>query len=217
LKRVIGRSIHKSGPDSNCKGDDAIAFDPSAVPDKAPYRFLWTIRAIENIRGSGSELKTALDVGACNGLLSLMMASSGLDVDAVEADAGAFGVLLSAISGISTKNVIRAYNVEFQKFETDTKYDFIAMFEVLEHTPDPLLCIEKAYEMLEIGGYLMLSLPEEHGIFGIRDKNSNHYWTSTVQSMVMVLFHDSRKWEIKQVFEHCGLIHAAIQKLTYQE
>ena len=99
------------------------------------------------------------------------------------------------------------HNTTFEEFKPITSYDVIIASEVLEHTKDPLFCIEKIYDMLEIGGYLFMTVPEEHGCFGLKDKNRWHYWVSTVQSLMEVMFNDDSKWHVKQCFEQDDVIH----------
>jgi 2-polyprenyl-3-methyl-5-hydroxy-6-metoxy-1,4-benzoquinol methylase len=107
-------------------------------------------------------------------------------------------------------------NTTFEEFKPDHLYDVICAFEILEHTRDPMFCIEKIYDMLETGGHVFISVPEEHGTFGVNDKNPFHYWTATTQSLISTLFYDDRKWHIVQMFEETGLIHLLVRKTTYQ-
>ena len=69
--------------------------------------------------------------------------------------------------------------------------------------------------MLEIGGHVIISTPEEYGTFGLNNEASYHLWTSTVQSLVSTLFYDDRKWHIEQIVDVGGLIHVLAKKISY--
>jgi 2-polyprenyl-3-methyl-5-hydroxy-6-metoxy-1,4-benzoquinol methylase len=190
------------------------------------FRFQWANALIDNSIKNGFYYRRCLDIGAYNGRMSIIMAKKrwGSDVkntvavDAVELFKNAYDALVES-SDILRKNGFNmtAHNIKFEDYETDKLYDVIFAFEVLEHMQDPLFCIEKMYDMLDIGGDLFITVPEERGAYGLSDKNNFHYWTSTVQSMVSVLFYDDRKWAIKDITEQVGLIHLHAKKKSYLE
>jgi 2-polyprenyl-3-methyl-5-hydroxy-6-metoxy-1,4-benzoquinol methylase len=227
MKRIIERKLIKDLStyyDYNVKPVNFDLLDVNAVH----FRFAWTIDYIQRLRNSSVVTYNALDIGAHDGTLGALIARMKIDpdqpnsnspnVDLIEShpqSVAACEELIKAVRGHGFK--MQVYNTTIEDFKPEHPYDVITAFEVLEHTTDPLFCIEKIYDMLEIGGHVFLSVPEEHGAFGLADKNTVHLWTSTVQSMVSVLFHDSRRWQIKQVFEETGLIHMLVKKRTYQE
>ena len=185
------------------------------------FRFIWALDLIDNLRHAGSVCYNLLDVGTHDGLLSLLAASKTTDgtatihVDSIEAHSESFTAASEmAASARKIGLDINVHNIFFEEYKTQTVYDIIIAFEILEHTKDPMFCIEKMYELLEIGGHLLITLPEESGSFGVRDKNPFHYWTSTIQSTIFTLFSDDRKWHVKQVFEQGDLIHVFAQKIT---
>jgi len=57
----------------------------------------------------------------------------------------------------------------------DEKYDIIMAFEVLEHIKEDKKTIKKMYELLNQGGYILLSIPAHMKLFGNRDKFNGHY------------------------------------------
>ena len=79
---------------------------------------------------------------------------------------------------------------------------------------DPLFFVEKVYDLLEIGGYFFLSVPEQSGVFGISDKNRYHLWTATAQSVMFTLFHSDQKWHVVQIFEISGILHFMVRKVV---
>jgi SAM-dependent methyltransferase len=46
-------------------------------------------------------------------------------------------------------------------------FDFISMFQVLEHVPDPLQVVKTALEMISPGGQLLLAVPNDLGLLGL--------------------------------------------------
>lgn len=196
--------------------------DPDLVEvSQQLFRYRWASDIIDNLRAAGSVCYHYLDIGTYNGLMAIIAAKKHTDwdltiiVDAIEAHKQSFLAADAAAKAAVAKGLkITVHNVMFEDYKTDTVFDIISAFEMLEHMKDPMFSIEKVYELLEIGGHFMLTVPEESGPFGIGDKNPFHYWTSTIQSLVL-MFHDDRKWKIKQVFEEGGLIHMLVQKKTY--
>ena len=221
MKRIVGR---KMGLDQTNEYPSykVLPLNIDALPTGMPFRFRWASDIIDDLKKSGVMCRNFLDIGAYDGYLAAVVAKKRfietevISVDAVEAHKSCFeSAEILAKSATSKGLKLKIHNVRFEDYKTDTVYDIITAFEVLEHTLDPLFCIEKIYELLEIGGHLMLTVPEESGKYGLSDNNRLHHWTSTVQSLVF-MFHDDRKWKIKSVFEEGGLLHALIQKRSYQ-
>lgn len=230
MKRIQGREflnneeIHKRYGDFAVKTVNFDLIDPNAVQ----LRFKWTVEAIQSLRSRGIVTYSMLDIGSHDGILGAMVASMKIDpedpcsnspaVDAIESYPPAYNAsneLAEVVRGRGFK--MDVHKVDFESFVPTRKYDVVTAFEVIEHTKDPMFCIEKIYDLLEIGGHVFLSVPESHGIFGLSDKNPFHMWTATAQSLISTLFYDDRKWHIKQMFEHNNLMHVMAMKRTYME
>lgn len=54
-------------------------------------------------------------------------------------------------------------SISFLEFESDLKYDCIALFFVLEHFSEQERVLNKIFSLLESGGYLFLALPSLYG------------------------------------------------------
>jgi hypothetical protein len=226
MKRIIGRSIIDDydiyGAGYKVQPVNFDLIDNNAVH----FRYRWTVDIIQNLRDASVITYNALDIGSHDGTLGAMIAKMVIDpgvpgsnsphVDVVESYPN------SVIACESLAKVVRergfkmdVHNTTFEEFKPKVKYDIITAFEVLEHTKDPFFCIEKIYEMLEIGGRVLISVPEEHGFFGITDKNPFHLWTATAQSLLSTLFYDDRKWHVEQMFDQTGILHVCVKKLSY--
>jgi 2-polyprenyl-3-methyl-5-hydroxy-6-metoxy-1,4-benzoquinol methylase len=229
MKRVVGRKMVMDQTDDYSSQkitpvDPDIIFkaNPSA-PVNVPFRFKWCSDQIDKLKNEGSVTYTFLDIGTYDGFLPFIISTKSyttverIETDAVEACKPCFEAANTLAHAIAQKGLkLTVHNCRFEDYETNKIYSVIAAFEVLEHTRDPLFCVEKIYDLLEIGGHILLTVPEQSGAFGLSDKNKFHYWSSSAQSLIGVLFSDDRKWKIKQLFEESGLIHAMIQKRTYQ-
>jgi 2-polyprenyl-3-methyl-5-hydroxy-6-metoxy-1,4-benzoquinol methylase len=229
MKRIIGRrnlepEEYKERLSREIPPIDIDKLFMGAVPTL--FRFSWASSMIDQLLASGNVIYTALDIGANDGLLCAVMAtkrltpgddtSSTIQVDGIETNDMAYRASEYLAQSMRARGFkMNIHKVLFENYETKNKYDAIFAFEVLEHTLDPLFCIEKMYDLLEIGGYLFITVPEEYGRFGVQDKNPFHYWTATLQSLVSVLFYDDRKWHIVSVTESDTLIHVIVQKRTH--
>ena len=227
MKRVVGRKMMRDQTELySISRIEPTPVDIASNPNMrgGGFRFHWASDIIDALQSEGISCMDYLDVGTYNGVMAFMVSnkptasvSGTIRVDAVEAHKQSFEAAnTTAMELVKLGRHINIYNVRFEDYETDKMYDMISAFEVIEHTNDPLFCIEKMYDLLHIGGHLLLTVPEQHSVFGLCDKNELHYWTSSVQSLVFV-FNDDRKWRIKQIIEQGGLIHLFVQKRTYME
>ena len=229
MKRIIGRrhlTADQYGDYGNYKVPcvDITRLFVGGLP--VPHRQAWASSVIDEWLIAGKVTYKALDVGTNDGLLCAIIASKHLSprddssdtiyVDGIEIHDSAYQASSELSKTMCEKGFkMHVHKVLFEDYETPIKYDVIFALEMLEHTIDPLFCIEKMYDLLEIGGHIFLTVPEEYGMFGVQDKNLFHYWTSTVQSLISVLFCDDRKWHIEQLHEDGGLIHMIVQKKSY--
>jgi SAM-dependent methyltransferase len=227
MKRIIGRKMVDD--QTKVYGSFKVqTLNLELVDDAASaFRFRWASDIIDTLRASGLITTRALDIGTHNAFMAAIIAKKSLNpddpdspttiVDAIESHNESYIAAANLAQQARNKGLkLDVHNVTFDDFNTESTYDVITAFEILEHTKDPMFFIEKVYDLLEIGGHLLLTVPEEHGRFGLGDKNCWHYWTATVQSVISTMFYDDRKWRIKQCFDHDTLLHLMVQKTTYQ-
>jgi 2-polyprenyl-3-methyl-5-hydroxy-6-metoxy-1,4-benzoquinol methylase len=227
MKRILGRKImdepEKDFGHYTVKPVNFDLLDTNAVH----FRFRWVIDYIQQLRNASIITYNTLDIGAHDGTLGALIARMKIDPDQPDSNSPSVDLIESYPSAVVAcetlaKSVcdhgfkMQVYNTTFENFNPGKLYDVITAFEILEHTRDPMFCIEKIYDMLEIGGHLFISIPEERGAFGLNDKNPFHYWTATTQSLISTLFYDDRKWKIVQMFDETGLIHLLVKKTSYQ-
>jgi 2-polyprenyl-3-methyl-5-hydroxy-6-metoxy-1,4-benzoquinol methylase len=182
------------------------------------FRFKWASDNIDNILSAGMVCHDYLDIGACDGYMSVVVAKKKnnidvqIHVDAIEPHNQSFGVINDTAKLARNADLdVTVYKETFEDYETDKRYDIITAFEILEHAKDPVLFLEKIYNLLKVGGSLMMSVPEENGRYGKTDNNPHHYWLFNIQSLVQMF--DEKRWRVFQVFEAGNLIHIIVQKV----
>lgn len=115
----------------------------------------------ERVKGS-----RVLDVGCSQGITSILLAREGKRVIGLDISEEAIEY---ANNYLSNESVFTQQNVEFihsnfteQKF--DEKFDTVIFGEVLEHLFDPKMFMDKALELLDEDGRIIVTVP-----FGIND------------------------------------------------
>jgi|SRR5579859_1750665 len=89
-------------------------------------------------------------------------------------DCRCFGVDLDpALAKTNTERSITLVTADFEKLETNQRFDVITMFQVIEHFGNPTEAARKAYDLLKPGGYLCIETPATDSMaFSIFQK----YW-----------------------------------------
>lgn len=228
MKRIVSREFPTSLRDS----DQSLEYSSiiaNQIPTldidndlSVPLKYEWCKKIIENMLSRGVVIGTALDVGCANGGLTAILASIqvngeyALTVDAIEPYTAVYDKAEVAFSKCRKCGMrINSYNKTFDEFRPIHNYDVVIAFDIVEHMRDPLAFIEQIYDMLDVGGCLFLTTPEQSGRFGISDANRHHYWTASVQSLVFVLFNDDRKWKLELVHEYDGVIMLLARKKNF--
>lgn len=106
-----------------------------------------------------------LDVGAGNGVFMHQMRDLGWDVVGIEQDPVAANL---AVEEYGLKVYVGSF--DDQTLESDS-FDVITMDHVIEHLPDPIGSIRKAYHLLKPGGCIALMTPnlESYGHSKFKD------------------------------------------------
>jgi SAM-dependent methyltransferase len=108
-----------------------------------------------------------LDIGCAVGDFLSMMSSKGWNVRGVEPDPGAAAYARKR-HGI---DVFNGY-LEEASFEPES-FDAVTMWEVLEHTPQPLDTLRRAFDLLRPGGAIVMSVPNRDSL---ESKVFGTYW-----------------------------------------
>lgn len=66
------------------------------------------------------------------------------------------------------------YQFDLLRSPFDQDFDAVCMFDVLEHLEDPFLALKNVYQMLEVNGYVILTLPAHQWLWSREDKVAGH-------------------------------------------
>ena len=101
--------------------------------------------------------KSLLDVGTGSGLLLHLARERGYEVEGTD--------LSKHVSEtLPAKTGINVHHGAIELIEFERMYDIITMLHVLEHTFDPLSTIERAKEILNDGGFLVVVVPNYRSV-----------------------------------------------------
>jgi 2-polyprenyl-3-methyl-5-hydroxy-6-metoxy-1,4-benzoquinol methylase len=132
------------------------------------------------------EKGNVLDIGCASGYFLEILRNDGWNVQGIELDP-------SMISVLKEKN-IPTYTKPIDTFESETKYDLITLFDVLEHIPDVHDTFKRLSRLLTPTGIIALITPDadsfQHKLFGkhwfqIKPQEHIHYFSAiTLQKAV---------------------------------
>ena len=99
-----------------------------------------------------------LDVGCGSGKFLLALKSFGACVTGIE---------LNNQAAITAKKngIENIYQIDFDKFQSNGKYDLITLNDVIEHPLGPMVMIQKALSLLNKNGHLLIWTPNNDYIF----------------------------------------------------
>lgn len=162
-------------------------------PDDPVVRgFRTTVARLKEMTGGG----TLVDVGIGTGLLLHL------------AEEGGFRALGCEISPAAAEKAKEEFGVEvkvgdFLAADFEAPLDAITMADVVEHTPNPRVFLERAAEVLRPGGGLFVAVPNHRSIlFGMADVLArvpllagvaqrvyvpNHYWYFTPATLAQLI------------------------------
>lgn len=92
-----------------------------------------------------------LDVGCGNGIFLDEAKKLGYEVLGID-------LSTSAVQICKQRGVPVKFG-DFTKVQFDGRFDFITMWDVIEHLTSPFIYVQRAYELLKHGGYLVIKTP----------------------------------------------------------
>ncbi|MBI4895172.1 MAG: class I SAM-dependent methyltransferase [Candidatus Aenigmarchaeota archaeon] len=113
--------------------------------------------------------KRILDIGCGTGLFLDVMTKFGAVPDGLE--------ISKPLAEYTAKRLgIKVFTEDFMGFSSDYRYDVITMFDLIEHIKNPLDMLQRAKELLNKGGIILVFTPNYRSIaFEILKNNSNLY------------------------------------------
>ena len=112
------------------------------------------------------EGQTVLDVGCGAGELDKALLERGFDVTVVDNDAQAVE--------IARRKGLVGFVADISRWRTDARFDCVIAADVLEHIEDDLLVLKRIYDMLKLGGCVVVNVPSYKFLFGPHDVALGH-------------------------------------------
>jgi len=97
-----------------------------------------------------------LEIGAATGAFLKVMANRGWTVRGIE-------ISDEAVTLARINDQIDLFCGRLEDFTTDETFDVICMYQSLEHVADPAYVIERAYDLLNLGGIVVIEVPNLQG------------------------------------------------------
>jgi SAM-dependent methyltransferase len=140
-----------------------------ALEEKAPRYNEWLLsRALPHAGGH------VLEIGAGIGTFSLLMASRGIRVSALEPEEELADILEARTCDLGGIDVLRGNVEDFALDRLAEPVDSVICFNVLEHIPDDRAALKSMAACLKEGGQLMLLAPAHRLLFGETDRTVDH-------------------------------------------
>ena len=140
-------------------GNDLVEFP---VPDDLAYdvtkhsdRFRWLLPKLMK-----QFPKSVLDIGCADGYLGLTLGRWG--IPSVGLNLYNPSVMLASERAKLNHLPAKFLHMDFRDY--DKQHEAVVFFEILEHLPDPVSAIAKAYDLVKKGGKLYISTPREDHI-----------------------------------------------------
>lgn len=114
-----------------------------------------------SIKKYSSNAKNALELGCGAGTNLFFLAKRGIKITGVDISENA---IISCIQSAKYLGIDKAkfVNSDISNFRSKLKYDLVICFEVLEHLPDDVRCINTIYEILNDKGTALISVPSKN-------------------------------------------------------
>jgi 2-polyprenyl-3-methyl-5-hydroxy-6-metoxy-1,4-benzoquinol methylase len=135
-----------------------------------------------------------LEVGCASGDFGMSLSKlgySGLLIDFSEAAAE---IVINSIKNRFSNLTFDNKDI-FDLHGEKGKYDFVVVFEVLEHIKNDEEVIEKIYELLKPNGFILLSVPARMKLWDIDDEGAGHFRRYEKKKLINVL--QGHDFEIK--------------------
>jgi len=125
------------------------------------------LKRLKKLQGGGGK-PSLLDIGCSTGWITSVARNLEFDVTGLEVNShfAQFGREKYNL------NIIESY---VEEFCSDEKYNFISMFHVLEHIPDPIQVLNKIRALLYYGGNLLIVVPDSKSL-GVSIYKEHYNW-----------------------------------------
>ncbi len=115
-----------------------------------------------------------LEIGCATGDFGIALAAQGYAGHLIDFSSDAAPFVEKAVRDNELPVSFECVDIFDMDSETQA-YDFVVIFEVLEHIKDDAAVVKKIYSLLKPGGYLVLSVPARMKLWGTDDVGAGHF------------------------------------------
>jgi SAM-dependent methyltransferase len=133
------------------------SLDLNSNPDVPESSVKMFQKEVENLLQYDKKRTAVLDIGS--GMGTFLVAAKPYYQTAVGLD-----VSEQMASFVERQLGVKVFLEQFENFQFEKKFSLIHMSHVIEHIPDPKRWLDKAKEMLEPGGILVINVPNKFSI-----------------------------------------------------
>jgi SAM-dependent methyltransferase len=157
-------------------------------------REAFVLEALERRRSAAGARGRILDVGCGDGLL--FGALSRLDeVEGVEPDAS----VVTPNGPWSSRIAVQPFD---ETFRPGHRYAQVLLLDVLEHADDPVSMLRRALELLEPGGFVLVTVPALPALWTSHDELNRHHARYTRASLRALARRAGARTETPRYFFH---------------
>ena len=126
-----------------------------------------------------------LDVGSGIGVFPYEMKNGGWNIEAVDPD-------LDSVNHLEATLKIKCHHCFFQDLNLKQKYDLITFNKVIEHVKDPLSFLLLSKNLIKVGGYIYIEVPDGVKASQIgKERNEfdlEHFHAFSIRSTVALIY-----------------------------
>jgi SAM-dependent methyltransferase len=124
----------------------------------------------------------ACEIGCGNGLVQRQIEDHfGLPVDGIDLN------LAPLRASVSRKGNLFYYNIFEERAEFEEAYEFLVLFDVIEHVDDQAAFLARASDFVRPGGAIAINVPARQELFSAYDDQAGHLRRYSLESLSKVV------------------------------
>jgi len=162
---------------------------PKRIIDDKNFTYRTVLRVLNKYCKSGN----ILDIGSGVGTIDFYLAQKGMKITGVEISKNAVDIANKSARLFNLDKKITYKCMDFSKFKSNIKYNFVICTDVLEHLPNDEDIIRKISKMTVKNGFLMLTFPSQNaplmkfGLTKYFDETSGHLRSYSIERTKNIL------------------------------
>ncbi len=127
-----------------------------------------------------------LEIGCAAGDIGITLSKTGYNGIMIDFSDEAYDQVVKNLKKEQVTNA-RFEKKDFLKIDTEENFDFVTMFEVLEHIENETQALKKVNDLLRAGGVFLLSVPSKAKLWGADDIIVGHIKRYEKQELIDLL------------------------------